>query len=696
MSKVDFEVRDGVAILKLTNPPVNALGYDLRLAILENLDRANADRQVKVIVLTGHEQVFSAGADITEFGTSKTSQQPDLRTVIHSLEQNAKPVIAAINGTCLGGGLELALGAHYRIALADALVGLPEVKLGLLPGGGGTQRLPRALGLEQALNLILSGRLVKAKELAQGDLFEQVVTDDVLGAALQFAQKLAQQGYPTKRLSERKVKYPGSDAFLQFARNMVKAANPHYPAPLQALEAVAASVNLPFEQGMKLERKLLNELMASSESKALRHIFLAEREATKIPDISSDLPLRSIDKVAVIGAGTMGTGIAMNFLNVGIPVVLLETNQEALDKGVATIQKNYASTLKRGRLTQDQVNLRLDKLLPVLSYDKLHDVDLVIEAVYENMDVKKEVFTQLDQVMKPGAILASNTSTLDVNKIAEFTSRPQDVIGLHFFSPANIMKLLEIVRADKTDKSVLATSIALAKKIGKKAVVSGVCDGFIGNRMVNTYLTSANQLVLAGALPQQVDKALEKFGFAMGPYRMSDLAGLDIGWAIRKRRAAENPGQDFSSVSDKLCEAGRFGQKTGAGFYRYDPVTRKPSVDPIVEQLIAEYRESKGVVARKISEQEIIERCVYALVNEGAKILEEGIALRASDIDIVYLNGYGFPAHRGGPMHYAQQVGLFNVVRSMKQFAQESDKAAQFWQIAPLLEQHAKSGEPLA
>ncbi len=695
MSKVDYEVRDGVAILGLNSPPVNALSHAVRVGIIQRIDQANFDPEVSAIVVTGSSAAFSAGADISEFGSTKARQAPDLRSVIQCLEESAKPVVAAISGNCLGGGLELAMGAHYRVALADAQLGLPEVKLGLLPGAGGTQRLPRALGLKKALNLILSGRIVKAQELAQDELLDEVVSSNVLEAALKLAQKVVAIDNPHKRLSARKVNYPGADAYLQFARDTVKALNPHFPAPLQNLEAVAASVSLPFEQGMANERKLLNELMGSAESKALRHIFFAEREATKIPDIPNDMPLRAIDKVAVIGAGTMGTGIAMNFLNVGIPVVLLETNQEALDKGVATIQKNYANTVKRGRLTQEQMNLRLDLLLPVLSYDKLHDVDLAIEAVYENIEVKQAVFQQLDRVMKLGSILASNTSTLDLNKIAEFTSRPQDVIGLHFFSPANIMKLLEIVRGEKTDKSVLATSVALAKKIGKKAVVSGVCDGFIGNRMVNTYLVSANQLVLAGAVPHQVDKALEKFGFAMGPYRMSDLAGLDIGWAIRKRRAAENPGQDFSSVSDKLCEAGRFGQKTGAGFYRYDPTTRKSSIDPVTEQLIQEYRQEKGVVTRKISEQEIVERCVFALVNEGAKILEEGIALRASDIDVVYLNGYGFPAHRGGPMHYAQHPGLFNVVRKIQQFAQESEKAAQFWQIAPLLAKHADSGETL-
>ena len=697
MAAVNYEIKEGVALVTFQNPPVNGMSHALRLGIVQAVDKAEADPSVQSMVLTGSQSAFSGGADVTEFGTPKVLQQPILRAVIEALEQCEKPVVAAIQGVCLGGGLELAMGAHYRIAKADAQIGLPEVKLGLLPGAGGTQRLPRALGLEKALEMITSGTIVRAKTLADSNLLDRVVEDDLIAAAIAFAQELAVNKAPLKRLRDLQVtSQTDAQTLLQTVREKLQASSKNFPAPVKCLETVQASIDMPFEQGLAFERQLFLGLMSSPESQALRHIFAAERAALKIPDIPADTPLREIKQVAVIGAGTMGGGIAMNFLNIGLPVVMLEMKQEALDRGVATIRRNYENTMKKGRLTAEQVEQRMGLLSTTLSYDDLAQADLIIEAVFEEMGVKKAVFTELDRVAKPGAILASNTSTLDVDQIADFTKRPEDVIGLHFFSPANVMQLLEIVRGAKTAKDVLATSIQIGRKIGKKPVVSGVCDGFIGNRMLYPYRVAADQLVLAGASPSQVDKALENFGMAMGPYRVGDLAGLDIGWAIRKRKAAENPSVPYEPViADKLCEAGRYGQKTGMGWYKYEAGNRQPIVDPVVEQIIDDFRKAKGIEPRQFSEAEIVQRCLYALVNEGAKILEEGIALRASDIDVVYLYGYGFPAYRGGPMNYAQQVGLFNVVRSMQRYARESADAAAFWQVAPLLAKHAESGEPL-
>lgn len=697
MTAVNYEIKEGVALVTFQNPPVNGMSHALRLGIVQAVDKAEADPSVQSMVLTGSQSAFSGGADVTEFGTPKVLQQPILRAVIEALEQCEKPVVAAIQGVCLGGGLELAMGAHYRIAKADAQIGLPEVKLGLLPGAGGTQRLPRALGLEKALEMITSGTIVRAKTLADSNLLDRVVEDDLIAAAIAFAQELAVNKAPLKRLRDLQVtSQTDAQTLLQTVREKLQASSKNFPAPVKCLETVQASIDMPFEQGLAFERQLFLGLMSSPESQALRHIFAAERAALKIPDIPADTPLREIKQVAVIGAGTMGGGIAMNFLNIGLPVVMLEMKQEALDRGVATIRRNYENTMKKGRLTAEQVEQRMGLLSTTLSYDDLAQADLIIEAVFEEMGVKKAVFTELDRVAKPGAILASNTSTLDVDQIADFTKRPEDVIGLHFFSPANVMQLLEIVRGAKTAKDVLATSIQIGRKIGKKPVVSGVCDGFIGNRMLYPYRVAADQLVLAGASPSQVDKALENFGMAMGPYRVGDLAGLDIGWAIRKRKAAENPSVPYEPViADKLCEAGRYGQKTGMGWYKYEAGNRQPIVDPVVEQIIDDFRKAKGIEPRQFSEAEIVQRCLYALVNEGAKILEEGIALRASDIDVVYLYGYGFPAYRGGPMNYAQQVGLFNVVRSMQRYARESADAAAFWQVAPLLAKHTESGEPL-
>ena len=689
---VSLSVHGPVAVITMDKPPVNSLGAALRAGIADALDQANANAAVRAIVLTGTARAFSAGADVTEFGTPNAAREPNLRVVIAMLEDNPKPVVGAIAGQCLGGGLELAMGCHFRVASADANLGLPEVKLGLLPGAGGTQRLPRLVGLETALNMVVGGNPVAAAKLAGTALVDQIVDGDLVQGAIVFAQGVLDKGLPLRRARDLKVQDPQGQAFLQFARNTVGAMSKNFPAPMKCLEAVAASLNKPFDEGVRVEREGFLSLMASPESRALRHVFAAERAATKIPGLPADTPLRNIAKVGVIGAGTMGGGITMNFLNVGIPVVLLEMKQEALDKGLATIRRNYENTMKKGKLKPEQVEQRMALVTGTLSYDAFADADLVIEAVFENMDVKQSVFETLDRVCKPGAILASNTSYLNIDKIAGFTKRPADVLGLHFFSPANVMRLLEVVRGAATAPDVLATSMAVAKKIQKIAIVSGVCDGFIGNRMLARYGTAAAGLINAGALPQQIDGALQKFGMAMGPFRMGDLAGLDIGWATRQRKANEAGVAFTPIVADKLCEAGRYGQKTGSGWYRYEAGKRDPIPDSVTEQLIAEYRAANSITPRKISDAEVIERCIYALVNEGARILEEGIAARASDIDIAYLNGYGFPLHRGGPMLYADLAGLPNVVRALRRFAAEPGADAS-WQPAPMLLRLADEGK---
>ena len=691
-----YQVHGDIAVITLSNPPVNGLGFATRLSIADGLSRANADPAVKALVLTGAGKAFSGGADIKEFGSPKALQEPNLLSVILALEHSAKPVVAAIHSVCMGGGLELALGCHYRIAAPGCSVALPEVKLGLIPGAGGTQRLPRVLGVEVALNMIVSGEAVKSEMLAMipgQKLFDKMASsvetlaDEALALARSFADTR-----PLPLVRNLPCKHPQGDAYFQFARNMVKGMAKNFPAPPKCVDAVEAATRQKFDLGMAAERDIFVALMQTAESRALRHIFMAERAASKIPDVPSDTPQRLVKSVAVIGAGTMGGGIAMNFLNAGLPVVMLEMKQEALDRGVATIRKNYESQVKKGKLKADKYEQRMALLQTTLSYDDLGSADLVIEAVFEDIGVKETVFKQLDRVMKPGAILASNTSTLDVDKIASFTNRPQDVVGLHFFSPANVMKLLEVVRGAKTAKDVLATVMALAKTIRKTAVVSGVCDGFIGNRMVEQYGRQGGFLLDEGCTPEQVDRAIEKFGFAMGPFRMGDLAGNDIGWAIRKRRALEKPGMKYSKTADLLCEKGRFGQKTGAGWYDYVAGKRDAVPNAEVVQMIAAHRTSLGITPRKISDDEIVQRLVYSLVNEAAHILEEGIASKAGDIDMVYLMGYGFPIYRGGPMNYADQVGLFNVVQSMGRFAQNPLDDAAFWQPAPLLARLAAEG----
>ncbi len=686
MSVCTYETRGDVAVIRMDSPPVNGLGLALRKGIADGLSRAAADPAVKAVVLTGTDKAFSGGADIREFNTPQMLAEPSLHQVIDMLDAGTKPVVAAIAGVALGGGLELALACHHRVARGDAQVALPEVKLGLLPGGGGTQRLPRVVGVPMALDMIVSGAPLPAAKLAQTRLFDAVVDGDVVDAAVAFARKIAAAGQPLQRVRDMRVELPDAAAFFAAAREKVQKAAGALPAPLRCLDCVEAAATLPFEQGMKVEQEGFLFLLNGPESRALRHAFFGERACMKIPDVPEDTPLRPIRGAAVIGAGTMGGGIAMNFANAGIPVHLLEVKQEALDKGLAIIRRNYENQVKKNKLTQEKLEQRMALIRPTLQYGDLAQDDIVIEAVFEDMGVKQKVFEQLDAVMKPGAILASNTSTLDLDQIAAFTKRPADVVGLHFFSPANVMRLLEVVRGKHTAKDVLATVMKLAKTIRKLPVVAGVCDGFIGNRMINKYAVEALRLLDEGAMPQQVDAALERWGMAMGPFRMNDLAGNDVSWLIRKRHYAENPQRRREVVADRLCELGRYGQKTGKGWYRYEAGDRRAHPDAEVEQIIAEHRKTAGITPRSIADDEIVERLVYALVNEGARILEEGIALRASDIDMIYLNGYGFPLHRGGPMLVADMVGLEKVAQRMQAFAQQPGADTAFWTPAPLLQ----------
>ena len=692
MSAVNYTTQGAVAIITLDNPPVNGFSHEVRSGLMESLDQAVADKSVKAIVITGTGKVFSAGADIREFNTPRALAEPNLRTVGRAIEASPKPVIAALNGTATGGGLEVALACHYRLAVPGAQIALPEVKLGLIPGADGTQLLPRAVGLESALNMIVSGALVPAEQLKGTVLFDALPDGNLLQAAIAFASNLS-PATPPKRLRDLRVEHPNPEGFLAFARSVVGAASKGYPAPLKCIEAVAAAVSKPYEEGLRVERELFGQLMQTPESKALRHAFFAERAAAKIPGLPENLPLRPIRTAAVIGAGTMGGGIAMSFANAGIPVTVVEVKQDALEKGTATMRKNYEASAKKGKLTAAQLAERMGSIHPTLSYADVAQADIIIEAVFEDMAVKTEVFRKLDEIAKPGAILATNTSTLDLNRIARVTRRPGDVIGTHFFSPANVMKLLEVVRGSATQDDVLATVMDLAKRLNKIGVVSGVCDGFIGNRMLEPYWRETSFMLEEGALPQQIDSALERWGMAMGPFRVSDLAGNDVGWYIRKRHYIEKPDRKYSRIADRICELGRFGQKTGAGWYRYEAGKREPIPDPAVEQLISAYRKELGVTPRRISDDEIVERSIFALVNEGARILEEGIALRASDIDVVYLTGYGFPRFRGGPMFYADTVGLYNVVRTMKRFAQNPHGDPAFWQPAPLVSRLAAEGK---
>jgi 3-hydroxyacyl-CoA dehydrogenase len=683
---LQYAVRDGIAVLTLNNPPVNGLSNALRAALMDSLKRAEADPAVKALVITGSAKAFSGGADIREF--NKPRVKPDLPDVNDQQDAMQKPLVAAIGGFALGGGLELALACHYRVAAPRAQLGLPEVKLGILPGSGGTQRLPRLVPMAQAVEMMTTGNPIPAEKAKQLGLIDEVAQGDLLESAVSFAQRVI--GKPLQRVRDLKAKLDGDpQAFFTQAREQVKKASRGYPAPLVILGCAEASLK-PFDEGRKSEREGFTRLVDSPESKALRHMFFAERQTSKIPDVPEDTPVREIRKAAVIGAGTMGGGIAMSFANAGIPVILVDTTQDALIKGLSRIKGNYAATVSKGRLAQSDMDKRMGLIQGTINLGQAADADIVIEAVFERMDVKKDMFKKLDGIVKQGAILATNTSTLDVDEIAAATARPQEVIGTHFFSPANVMRLLEVVRGKKTDKGVLATTMKLGKTLKKVPVVSGVCDGFIGNRMLEKYGQQSLFLIDEGASPQQVDNALRGWGMAMGPFTMYDMAGNDIGWEIRKRRYQERPEFVYSRIADRICEQGRFGQKTGKGFYKYEPGERKPIPDAEVDSIINAYRQEIGVSPRKISDDEIVERCIYALVNEGARILEEGIALRASDIDMVYLTGYGFPPYRGGPMFYADTVGLDKVLASIHKF-QKGYQGDQ-WKPAPLLVRLAKEG----
>jgi len=683
-----YQSHGAVAVITLNNPPVNGMNLATRVAAVSAIQRALSDATIRAIVIAGAGTAFSGGADIREFNTPQGMTEPTLHTLIDAVEGSDKPVVAALHHLCMGGGLELSLACHYRLAARGTLIALPEVKLGLVPGAGGTQRLPRAVGLETALKMITTGAPERAENLAATALLDAVVDEDVVTAAIVFAEKIADVR-PLPLIRNLQVTHPQLEQLLDAARR--QASSGFLKAPLECVEAIACAAHSAFDAGIQFERQTFFRLVLNSESQALRHAFFAERAAGKIPDITPDTAIRSIHTAAVVGAGTMGGGIAMSFANAGIPVTILETSSEALDRGLNIIKKNYQNTRDKGRLTPAQCDARIALITGTLDYNAIAQSDIVIEAVFEDMTVKQTVFTRLDEVMKSGAILATNTSTLDLNKIAGFTRRPQDVIGLHFFSPANVMQLLEIVRGRLTAVDVLATALMLSKKLKKIGVVSGVCDGFIGNRMLEQYLRQANFLLDEGCLPAQVDSAVEKLGFAMGPFRVSDLAGNDISYAIRRRRATEHPDMLNSTIADQLCELGRNGQKTCAGWYDYRAGDRTPHPSGLVNQLIEDHSRKLGMERRIISDVEITERLIFALVNEGANILSEGIAQRASDIDMVYLSGYGFPLHLGGPMFYADSIGLGKVVEAIHKYARGHYGSA--WTVSPLLQELAGKGQ---
>ena len=693
---VQFTKDNGIAVITINNPPVNALSPGVPEGISEALDQIAQDDSVKAVVLIGGGRTFVAGADIKEFGrmASGKPRGAGLLPLLLKIEDSSKPVIVAIHGTAFGGGLELAMAGHYRVALSTAQVGQPEVKLGLIPGAAGTQRLPRLAGVARAVEMCTSGNPVKAEEALKFGIIDRLIEDDLLAGAVAFAREVAGKSAPKTR--ERDEKLGNMEDNVQIfssARETAAKKQRGLLAPVAAISAVEAATKMPFEEGCKVEQKLFIDCLFSQQSKSLIHVFFSEREVNKIPDIPKETPIIPVRSAAVVGAGTMGGGIAMVLANAGLPVLLKEADQAALDRGLATIQLNYANSVKRGRFPQQVAEERLKRITPTLTYDDFSSVDLVIEAVFEGMALKKEIFKELDRVCKPGAILASNTSTLSIDEIASSTSRPDFVIGTHFFSPANVMRLLEIVRGKASSKEVIATCMQLSKSLGKVGVLVGNCRGFVGNRMFGPYRREAQFLVEEGAGIEAVDQALSGFGMAMGPLATVDLAGLDVGWRIRKEyRHLEVPGIRQPFAEDRLCELGRYGQKTGAGWYKYDD-QRRATPDPLVTELVRKWVDEAGIVQRQISAGEITDRCLYALVNEGARILEEGYALRASDIDIIYLNGYGFPAHRGGPMWYADTVGLKQVCDRVFEFHRQY---GEIWRPAPLLKRLADEGKRFA
>jgi len=691
---VKLRIEGRIGVIEINSPPVNALSHSVREGIMKNLAIAIGDDAVEAIVVACAGRTFIAGADIREFGLPPTA--PHLPEVVAALEASPKLVVAAIHGTALGGGFEIALGCHYRVAKSDARVGLPEVKLGLLPGAGGTQRLPRLVGVQSAQPIMMSGNPVAAPKAAELGAVDRVVQGELLKASIAFAEKLLDEDAPVRRLCDRRVDQATvPDGYYDDFRAANARSMRGYFSPERIISAVQAAVGLPFAEGMKRERDLFMECMQSPESVALRHVFFAERQAGKVAGLPKDSPSREIKSVAMIGAGTMGGGIAMNFASKGIPVHIVDIDDAAIERGLAVVRSNYMRGVKKGRMSEAQFEKTMQLFVPTTDYKDLADADLVIEAVFENMAVKKEIFQRLDKVCKPGAILASNTSYLDLDEIARAISRPADVVGMHFFSPANIMRLLEVVRGSATAPDVIATVMKVARSIGKVAVVSGVCYGFIGNRMLEGYIRESGLMLLEGAKPEQIDRVLYEFGMPMGPIAMGDLAGMDIGARIReeRRRNGTLPADErFGLVADKLVAMGRCGQKTGAGVYRYEPGSRAPIPDPEVQALIIAEAVRLGIKQRPFSDEEILTRCIYPLINTGAKILEEGIAQRASDIDVVWINGYGFPPYRGGPMHYADRVGLANIYQKICHYRDTLGNEFGYWEPAPLLEKLAREG----
>jgi 3-hydroxyacyl-CoA dehydrogenase len=689
-----FEKRGNVGIIWINNPPVNAISVGVRAAIIDGVAKLAQDAEINIGILACEGRTFMAGADITEFG--KPPLSPGLHEAINAVEGSVKPIVAAIHGTAFGGGLEVALGCHYRVAVAGAKIGLPEVKLGLLPGAGGTQRLPRLIGIEAALGIIVSGDPVPATQAAKAGVIDKIIEGDLLEGAIEYACGLAERKAPLRKVRDLEVeagKIPSG--FFDEARKRIAKERKNLFAPQRIVDALEAAATLPFDRGMARERELFLQCAQNSQSKALQHVFFAERRAANVPNLDKNVSRRDIKSVAIIGAGTMGGGIAMNFLNVGIPVTLLEMKPDALDRGVSVIHKNYENTASKGKLTMEQVRQRMGLLKPTLSYDDLRDADLVIEAVFETMAIKKDVFARLDKAIKKGAILASNTSYLSIDEIAESTSRPRDVVGMHFFSPANVMRLLEIVRGAKTAQDVLVTVVDLAKRINKVGVVCGNRDGFIGNRMLGGYAYQASLMVLEGAMPEQVDAALRNFGMPMGVLQMSDLAGLDVGYKSRKDRDPASFDGRVSRSADLLVEMGRMGQKTQAGYYDYAPGDRTPRPSPVVAEIVEKVSNEFGITRRKFTDEEIVERCFLALMNVGCDVLSEGVAYRASDIDIVYLYGYGFPAYRGGPMFWAEnEVGLKTALEKLKKYSAAT--GGKWLKVSPLLEQLVAEGKGFA
>jgi 3-hydroxyacyl-CoA dehydrogenase len=696
---VNLSTQNGVAVITINNPPVNALSPGVPEGLVEALDAAEKDPAARAIVVIGGGRTFIAGADIKELelaAAGRGSGPPKFHDILARIEDSGKPVVMAIHGTALGGGNEVAMAGHYRVAVPDAQIGQPEVNLGIIPGAEGTQRLPRLVGVAAAVDLCVSGKPIRAPEALKLGLIDRVIEGDLLTGAVAFALEIAEKGgamRKTRELSDKlgsefvdaSIFAAGRDQARKTRRNMI--------APLKAVDAIEAAATLPFDDGCKRERELFEECIASDQARALIHAFFAERAVAKIPDIPKDTAVYNIRQAAIIGAGTMGGGIAMACANADISVLLKEVEQAALDRGLATIRKNYENSVKKGRFSQQVMDQRMALIHPQLTYDGFAQADLVIEAAFESMELKKRIFGEIDKIAKPDCVLASNTSTLDIDEIASVTTRPQMVIGLHFFSPANVMRLVEIVRGKATGKEVVATALALAKKLGKVGVVVGNCRGFVGNRMMLPYMREAQFLVEEGATPEQVDRALTNFGMAMGIFAVDDMGGIDLNWRIRQEyKHLEKPGVRMPVVLEKLFHLGRYGQKTGAGWYRYDE-NRKPIADPEVHALIEKTAHENSIQRRHISDEEIIERSIYIMINEGAKIMEEGYALRAADIDVIYLTGYGFPAYRGGPMWYADTVGLKQVRDRIREF---HARHGEFWEPAPLLEKLAHQGEPFA